>query len=529
MTTSVPSFRLQRRLLYLAVFCGGMTTLAVEFSASRLLGNIFGTSNVVWANIVGLILIYLSVGYFVGGRWADRSPYYTTFYKIVTWAAFLSGIAPLIAHPILRAAASGVQGYDAAVMVGSFVSVLILFSAPITLLGCVSPFSIRLALSDVEEAGGTAGQLYALSTFGSIIGTFTPVLLLIPTVGTARTFLIFSGLLLALGLVGLWLQDHRAALRLLWMPAALAALAVAALSGPLRPAPAVMILLYEDETPYNLVQIVEDHDGYRYLLLNEGQGIHSQWHPTDLSFDRTWDFFLTGPYFNVPPYTPDRVQRIAIVGLAAGTIATQHNAVYPGLPMDGIEIDPGIVEAGREYMGMTMPNLNVIVEDGRYGLTELGDGYTMIGVDAYRVPYVPWQLTTVEFFEEVQTHLAPDGVVIINVGRTGTDRRLSEAMTATLLEVFPTVHTMDVPNSYNTILVATQQPTASDNLRTNLAALPQSANPVLRAALQSAVLSIVPTTPSNLVFTDDHAPVEWVVDSMVIDFVINGGINELEQ
>ncbi len=180
-------------------------------------------------------------------------------------------------------------------------------------------------------------------------------------------------------------------------------------------------------------------------------------------------------------------------------------------------------------MGMTIPNLNVIVEDGRYGLTQLGDGYTMIGVDAYRVPYVPWQLTTVEFFEEVQSHLAPDGVVIINVGRTGTDRRLSEAMTATLLEVFPTVHTMDVPNSYNTILVATQQPTSPDHLRANLAALPQDASPVLRAALQSAAVSIVTTVPSDLVFTDDHAPVEWVVDSMVIDFVINGGINELDQ
>lgn len=529
MTTFALSSRLQRRLLYLTVFCGGMTTLAVEFSASRLLGNIFGTSNVVWANIVGLILIYLSVGYFAGGRWADRSPYYTTFYRIITWAAFLSGVAPLVAHPILRAAASAVQGYDAAVMVGSFVSVLVLFSAPVTLLGCVSPFSIRLALSDVEQAGGTTGRLYAISTFGSIIGTFTPVLLLIPTVGTARTFLIFSGILLALGLVGLWLQDRRAALRLLWMPVALAALAVIALAGPLRPAPAGMTLLYEDETAYNLVQIVEDHDGYRYLLLNEGQGIHSQWHPTDLSFDRTWDFFLTGPYFNAPPYTRDRVQRIAIVGLAAGTIATQHNAVYPGLPMDGIEIDPGIVEAGRQYMGMTMPNLNVIVEDGRYGLTQLGNDYTMIGVDAYRVPYVPWQLTTVEFFEEVQSHLAPDGVVIINVGRTGTDRRLVEAMTATLLEVYPTVHTLDVPDSYNTILVATQQPTMPDNLRANLAALPQETSPVLRAALQSAVLSIVPTTPSDLVFTDDRAPVEWVVDSMVVDFVLNGGINELEQ
>ncbi len=527
MTVSHPSPRFQRRLLYLAVFTGGMTTLAVEFSASRLLGNIFGTSNVVWANIVGLMLIYLSVGYFVGGRWADRSPHYTTFYRIIAWGAFLSGVAPLVAQPVLRAAARAVQGYDAAVVVGSFVSVLILFSAPVTLLGCLSPFAIRLSIRDIEEAGGTTGRLYAISTFGSIIGTFTPVLLLIPAVGTARTFLIFAGLLLALGLYGLWLQNRRAALRLLWMPLALAALAVAVLSGPLRPAPEGMTLLHEAETAYNLVQVVEDEAGYRYLLLNEGQGIHSQWHPTDLIYERTWDFFLVGPYFNDPPYTPDRVERIAIIGLAAGTIALQHDAAYPGLPMDGIEIDPGIVEAGREHMGMTLPNLNVIVEDGRYGLTQLGGGYTMIGIDAYRVPYVPWHLTTVEFFEEVRGHLAPDGVAIINVGHTTTDRRLVEALTATLLKVFPTVHTLDVPNSYNTILVGTRQPTQAANLAANLAALPTDASPVLRAALQSAALSLVPTVPSSMVFTDDRAPVEWIVDSMVIEFVLEGGINEL--
>jgi spermidine synthase len=505
-----------------------MTTLAVELSASRLLGSIFGTSNIVWANIIGLILIYLTVGYFIGGRLADRSPYYTTFYQIITWAAFFSGLVPLIAHPILRAAATAVQDFDAAVTVGSFASVLVLFSVPVTLLGFVSPFSIRLALSNVEDAGRTTGQMYAISTLGSIIGNFTPVLLLIPQVGTARTFLIFAGILMAVGLIGLAIQNRRAALRLLWMPVLLIILAALALRGPLRPPPAHMTLLYEKESAYNLVQVVEDEDGYRYLLLNEGQGIHSQWHPTEIYYERTWDFFLAAPYFNTPPYTPDRVERIAIIGLAAGTIARQYNTVYPGIPMDGVEIDPDIVEAGRRYMGMTMPNLNVIVEDGRFALSQLDEKYTLIGVDAYRVPYVPWHMTTVEFFEEVRDHLAEDGVLTINVGRTSTDRRLIEAMTRTLLDVFPTVHTLDVPDSYNTILVATRQPTTPDNLLTNFAALPPDAHPVLHQALQVATTSIRPTVASNVRLTDDHAPVEAIVDSMVIDFLLHGGINELD-
>ena len=520
----------QQRFLYLAVFTGGMTTLAVELSASRLLGSTFGTSNIVWANIIGLILIYLTVGYFIGGRWADRSPHYTTFYRIIVWAAFFSGLVPLVAHPVLRFAATAFQDFDAAVTAGSFISVLVLFAIPVTLLGCISPFSIRLALATVSEAGSTTGRMYALSTLGSIIGNFTPVLILIPQIGTARTFLFFAGILMAVGLVGLGLFDRRAAIKLLWMPVALILLALIVLSGPIHAAPSGMALLYEKESAYNLIQVVEDDDGYRYLLLNEGQGVHSQWHPTDIYFRRTWDFFLAGPYFNAPLYTPDRVERIAIIGLAAGTIARQYDTVYPGIPMDGVEIDPDIVEAGRRYMGMTMPNLNVIVEDGRYALNQLDATYTMIGIDAYRVPYVPWHLTTVEFFEEVRDHLAKDGVLIINVGRTSTDRRLIEGMTRTLLEVFPTVHTMDVPDSYNTILVATRQPTDPNYLRANALALSQRSDisPVLQEALLVAVSALRPTVTSDTVFTDDHAPIEMIVDSMVIEFLLTGGLDELE-
>jgi spermidine synthase len=522
------STRLQKRFLYLAVFTGGMTTLAVELSASRLLGSIFGTSNIVWANIIGLILIYLTLGYFIGGRVADRWPHYAAFYRIIAWAAFFSGLVPLIAHPVLQTAAVAVQDFDAAVTVGSFISVLVLFAIPVTLLGFISPYSIRLALATIEDAGRTTGQMYALSTLGSIIGNFTPVLLLIPQVGTARTFLIFAGILMAVGLVGLWLQDRRAALQLLWMPVVLALLAILALRGPLRPPPSGMTLLYEAESAYNLVQVVEDEDGYRYLLLNEGQGIHSQWHPIDLYYKRTWGYFLAAPYFNTPPYTPDHVERIMVIGLAAGTITRQYDAVYPGLPMDGIEIDPGVVEAGRAYMGMTQPNLNVIVEDGRFALNQLDERYTLVGIDAYRVPYVPWHLTTVEFFQEVDEHLTENGVVAINVGRTKTDRRLVEALTRTLLDVFPSVHALDIPDAYNTILVATRQPTSPDNLALNLALLPADAHPVLVETLTDASTSIVPTVASDVRLTDDRAPVEMIVDSMVIEFLLHGGVNELK-
>src|SRR5258706_15621946 len=164
------------RYLALAVFTAGMTSLAVELLASRLLGNVFGTSNLVWANIIGLILIYLTAGYFIGGRIADRWPYHVTLYRLIAWGAFTSGLVPLLARPVLGAAAQAVAGLDAGVALGSFIAVLVLFSVPVTLLGCVSPFAIRLALRDVQDAGQTAGRMDAVSTLGSILGTFVPVL-----------------------------------------------------------------------------------------------------------------------------------------------------------------------------------------------------------------------------------------------------------------------------------------------------------------------------------------------------------------
>ena len=517
------------RYLYLAVFASGMTTLAVELSASRLLGNVFGTSNLVWANVIGLILLYLTVGYFVGGRWADRSPNPRTFYTIIAWGAFLSGLIPLVARPVLTVAANAVVHVDAALAIGSFVSVLVLFSAPVTLLGCVSPFAIRLAVREVGESGKVSGQIYALSTMGSLIGTFAPVLILIPELGTIRTFLLFAGILFIVAFGGLWRDQHQTALRVLWMPAVVAVLAILVLNGPLRPPLEDSVLLYEDESAYNYIQVQEDTNGFRYLYLNEGQGIHSQWHPDIYAYNRTWDFFLTAPYFNDPPYSMDRVDSLLILGLASGTIARQHIKIYGDIPIDGVEIDPGIIDAGRLFFDMSaekMPGLTVYAQDGRYMLNQLDRRYSVVAVDAYRPPYIPWHLTTVEFFREVHQHLKTDGVVAINVGRTDTDRRLVDALTATLRQVFPSVHALDVPYSFNTILVATIQATDSTNLQQNLALL-KNAPTMLLNTLSLGTDSLVASHSSELIFTDDRAPVETLVDSLVINFLLSDGTAQL--
>ncbi|TDI83489.1 MAG: spermine synthase, partial [Chloroflexi bacterium] len=399
------------RLILLAVFTAGMTTLAIEITAARLLGTVFGTSNIVWANIIGLILIYLAAGYFIGGRWADRSPHADTFYRIIAWGAFTAGMVPLVARPVLRQAAVAVQALDAAIMAGSFVSVLILFVVPITLLACVSPFAIRLSITEMREAGRTAGRVYALSTVGSILGTFLPVLWLIPTVGTARTFLLFSLVLLVVALGGLAYESGiRRMLRYAWMPFVLIGLSVLVLEGPIKDGS-----LYETESSYNYIQVVENN-GVRVLYLNEGLAEHSIYLPEEGAPPYgygTWEMFLAAPFFNRPPFELDDLKRVGIIGLAAGTIAKQYSDVFGPIPIDGWEIDPEIIRVGREYFDMNEPNLNAIEADGRWGLQQSEQLYSVIAIDAYRAPYIPWQLTSVEFFQNVAEHLDEQGVLAI--------------------------------------------------------------------------------------------------------------------
>lgn len=516
----------KQRYLYFTVFASGMTTLAVELSAARLLGNVFGTSNIVWASIIGLILIYLTAGYFIGGRWADRSPYPRTMYGILAWGAFLTGLVPLVSHPVLRLAAEAFDQLQVGLLFGSFSAVLVLFTVPITLLGTISPFAIRLAIRNPREAGTVSGRIYAISTLGSFLGTFLPVLLLIPTIGTTRTFLAFSVFLTSVAIGGLWLSSGwRAALNWLWMPLVLLLLVV---FGAGRGIKASYGQIYETESAYNYIQVLE-REGYRLLRLNDGQGVHSMYHPEDLIDHGPWMQFLAGPFFNPSPYGPEQVESMAIVGLAAGTSARQATAVFGPIPIDGFEIDPEIIAVGRRFFDMNMPNLNAIAQDGRWGLEHSQRHYSLIAIDAYRPPYIPWHLTTREFFQIVRDRLSETGVAVINVGRAPNDRRLIDGLVGTMQTVFPSIYVMDVPGTFNSIVYATAQPTTIDNLYGNLVYLSsrEGVHPLLLQALELAAIHQQPVPQTSTVFTDDLAPIEWITNNMVLSFVFFGDLEEL--
>jgi len=516
------------KYLYFTVFSSGMTTLAIELAASRLLGSVFGTSNLVWASIIGLILIYLALGYFVGGRWADRSPYPKTFYLILAWGAFSAGLVPFISRPVLQIAADAFDFLEVGILFGSFTAVLILFIVPITLLGTISPFAIRLALRDSREAGVVSGRIYAISTLGSFVGTFLPVLVLIPLVGTTLTFLIFGVFLLLVALIGLWQSSGGVVvMKMIWMLFILILLGIFWGRGSIKKTSGQ---IYEKESAYNYIQVLE-LEGYRYLRLNEGQGVHSVYHPDDIAYYGPWMQVLAAPFFNPYPFLIEDIDSMAIVGLAAGTIARQATQVFGPIPIDGFEIDPEIIKIGQDYFRMDMPNLNPIAVDGRWGLEKSDRIYTVISIDAYRPPYIPWHLTTREFFQIVYEHLSTDGVLVINVGRAPDDRRLIDGLVGTIGSIFPSVYVMDIPDTFNSIVYATRKPSTLQDLYKNYENLrgKEDFHPLLDSALTRAILNLQPNPDSDIVFTDDRAPIEWLTNSMVLNYVLFGGIEELQQ
>jgi spermidine synthase len=286
--------------------------------------------------------------------------------------------------------------------------------------------------------------------------------------------------------------------------------------------------IFETESAYNYIQVLEVN-GTHYLRLNDGQGIHSEYNPQTLAYGGPWQQFLVAPFFYANRKPAD-IDRIAIVGLAAGTTARQAAAVFPNVTIDGFEIDPKIVQVGREYFGMNLPNLNVIIGDGRWGLQKSTAKYDLICVDAYRPPYIPPNLTTREFFQIAADHLTPQGALAINVGRAPGDRRLIDGLATTIGTLFSSIYVMDIPGTFNSILYATLRPTSAADLQANLAGFmaQPGADPLLIDSITLAWANFQPAPRHTIVFTDDLSPIEWMTNNLILNFVLHGDMNTLK-
>ena len=482
------------------VFAVGMSTLGAEIAAARLMAPFFGSSTVIWANTIAVVLLALSAGYGLGGRLADRRPRERSLYGLVLLGSALLAVVPLIAHPFLTLSVRAFDTLSVGAFTASLFGTLVLVAVPLLLLGAVSPWATRLRLAAVEEAGAVAGRLYAVSTVGSLAGVFFVALWAIEAIGTQRTFIVLAAvpaLVAAAGLGG----------RFLAVPVALVA-ALALPVGVTKPAEQGRVL-FEKETPYQYARVVQAGDGTRRLELNEGQAIHSLRRPGTVLTGGYWDEFLVLPFATGAGRPP---ARIAALGTAGGTVPRAYAHFYPDTRVDAVDIDPELFAIGRRYFGLEpRPQLHEFAQDARPFLRETTQRYDAIFVDAYRQPYIPFYLTTREFFALARARLRPGGSVIVNVGHPRDSDELEKALSATLGAVFAHV-ARDPVQSENSLVVASDAPLSADALR----AAPVPAD--LRELANDSAERLEPPLRGGSVFTDDKAPVEWLVDTSIVKY-----------
>ncbi len=500
-----------RKYLFFLAFISGMAIMAVEITASRLLAPYFGTSTFVWTNVIGVIMVALAIGYYVGGKLADQKPNLPILLKIILSACLLLFIIPFVARPLVEFITGNVSLWGSAtnlIFLGSLFTVIILFIIPIILLGIVSPFIIKLISVKSENIGNDAGLVFSISTIGSIVGTFVPVLIFIPYFGTRKTIIFFALLLFCTALSGLlkrkWLIAFYLCLFFLLIPSLPA---IKAVDGA----------IYEDESVYQYFQVV-DADNMRYLKINEGLGTFS-------ILNQEPGQIMTGSYFdyyNILPYIDgnDKNQDIAILGLAGGTTSTQLNYFFGkdyDLKIDGVEIDKKIIEVAKKYFGLDNPSLTVHNLDGRNFIDYTKKNYNAVVIDVYSNQlYISFHLTTKEFFESVKSHLKQKGVVAMNVNATGDDSALLRNITNTMLLVFKNVYFIrTAENSWNYIVVGSDNDidfSVLKNIKTN-----SELQPILDKVADSAQKVNYDNKFGFL--TDDKAPIEHLTDWMIIDYV----------
>lgn len=506
----------QLRLL-LSVFISGAAVMALELLGSRLLAPVFGNSIFVWGSLIGVVLSALSVGYYLGGRLADREPNLHTLSAVIFAAGILVVTLPALTPPVF----DSIIKLNLGERYSPLLATTLLLALPSILLGMVSPYAIRLAARTVEKMGKASGNMYALSTLGSIVGTFITVFVLIPEFGVNKIIFAIGVTLLVVAFLGLGLRMKVFVLLiLLILPFAAPYL----VSRRLTVAAYTLALgdtIYETDTPYHHLQVADSfdlaHQSYiRILILDDN--LHSA---MDLKNpNRT--IFAYSDYFHLGFLLNQNITRVLFIGGGGFTGPKSFLKNYPTVQVDVVEIDEEVIKVAEQYFSVDAnnPRLHIYNDDGRIFLQKTNQKYDLIVLDAYSKSYVPFHLMTAEFFKELVHHLNQKGSVVSNLisGVSSNGNQLLVAEVNTMHTAFPNVYTFATKGiAYtelqNVIIFATLLPehlteTDFENLAVTNAVVKI---PELR---QYVTNYFTPVSDTSTILTDNFAPVENLLNPM---------------
>ena len=507
--------------LYLTEFFSGVSVMAVELGASRLLAPYFSSSQIVWTIIIGTIMIALALGNVWGGRMADKDPNTDRLYRRLLIAAVWIAAIPVLGKYIIL----GISGALVLtistnfLIIAAFCACMVIFVFPLFLLGTVTPSLVKYTVDSLEDNGKTVGTLGAFNTIGSILGTFLPTFVTIPAVGTAVTFLLFSGILLAIGLIYFLSSKAR------WKTCLIAAVlfVLCAIFGS-RGGFAFWEkdLTYEGESVYNYLQVKETEDR-TILSTNVLFGVQSVKMKEDGLTGMYYDYALAAPV--MAGLDEDKAGDILILGNGTGTFASQCTQYFPRASVSGVEIDDRITDLAHTYFDLP-EQVDVTTYDGRAYLQAVDKQYDVIQVDAYQDITIPFQMSTVEFFTLVRDHLAPGGVMVVNLNmHSDGEGSINQSLCDTIASIFPYVATVDVPGTTNRELFAAMDGDPIQWLSENRTSVTDSD---LAQQMARVAQGVTRYEGGDHILTDDQAPVE-VLGMRAIDGLIQGELAHYQE
>ncbi len=499
--------------LYLTEFFSGMSLMAVELGASRLLAPYFSSSQIVWTIIIGTIMIAMALGNIYGGRAADKNPNPDKLYGRIIIAAIWIALIPVLGKYIIIAiSVVMIFSVNSNFLIwAAFAACMIVFVFPLFLLGTVTPSLVKYTVDDLEDSGKTVGMLNASNTIGSIIGTFVPTFVTIPAVGTSITFLLFAGILLALS-IAYFVSGKDLPKKVIVSSVVFVACCFFGKSDSF--AFWQDDLTYEGESIYNYLQVSETERKV-YLSTNVLFGVQSVYVKGDELTGMYYDYAMAAPLM-VGVHEKEALD-VLILGMGTGTFATQCDRYYENMNMEGVEIDQRITDLAREYFHLS-EDIPVYTYDGRAYLNAIDKKYDVIMVDAYQDITIPFQMSSIEFFDLVKEHLNPDGVMVVNMNMRGEEEgSINQYLSDTICHSFDYVYTVDVRSSSNRELFATNNKDFLEVYNRNLA---MDQHEDLKNMMADRVSnSLVKYEMGPYCMTDDKAPVE-LLGMKVIDGLI---------